>query len=51
VSEIKTLVLQKPEIEKPGKPTRPDIPQEDPQRQPAEVPPSALPSPDIMLDR
>jgi len=38
---------QKPEIEKPGEPTAPGIPQEDPQREPAELPPSpsAPPSP------
>ncbi|MBS1520340.1 MAG: hypothetical protein JST50_05050 [Bacteroidetes bacterium] len=35
----------RPEIEKPGDPGRPDIPQEDPLRQPAEIPPAPSPNP------
>jgi hypothetical protein len=35
----------RPEIEKPADPGKPDTPQEDPQREPAEIPPSAPPSP------
>jgi hypothetical protein len=40
---------QKPEIEKPAEPIGPGIPQEDPLREPSEVPPSpsAPPSPGI----